>query len=293
MHVYEIFSAAERLARVLEADGEPSHGLVAALDHAACGFAVFPVAQNGKLPAIEFWRELATTGQDQIMRWWARHPKANVGIATAGLLIVDVDPARGGEQSLAALAEAHGPLPDTIAVVSQGGGSHLYFALQGAVAFGGTDVLGRGVDVRAIDGYVVAPGSTIDGRPYSWCTGCAPWERNLATAPEWLAEACSARRQNTIRVGRGTTVTDDETALNLALLYLDHFAPEAVRDERQQAARLVGRRLLSFGLSTETCSTLLVGLWNRFDCYPSLSADEIDAALRQRLPNQQTNFGSL
>lgn len=271
--------AAQRLIQSLAADGEPTRGITSALAHAAFGFSVFPVGVNAKEPAIEFWRELATRDEEQIMRWWARQPSANVGIATATLLVVNVDPTRGGLQSLAALVEQHGPLLATVAVRTQSGGGHFYFRLpSSAVAFGGLDVLGRGVDVRATDGYVVAPGSAIDGRPYSWQAGHSPTECELAAAPGWLVDACSERRRRSLRVGR-RTVTDDDTALNLAVLYLDSFAPEAIGDERLAAARHVAGRLRSFGLSAETCSILLVGLWSRFDCYPPLLASEIEASI--------------
>lgn len=269
--------AAQRLIRSLEADGEPTRGIKAALAHAVHGFSVFPVAPNGKEPAVEFWRELATGDEAQIMQWWARLPNANVGIATAGLLVVDVDPPHGGSQTFAAIVEQHGALPDTIAVTTQSGGAHLYFKLpHDAVAFGGLDVLGRGVDVRASDGYVVAPGSAIEGRPYSWRDGCSPAERELAVAPGWLVDACSVRRSRSLRVGQ-QTVTDDDTALGRALQYLDYFAPEAIGPERHKAATCVAERLWSYGLSAETGRVLLGGLWSRFDCYPPLPPTEIEA----------------
>ncbi len=71
----------------------------AALAHAKAGFSVFPIAPNSKSPPlINNWPNLATNDTRQIETWWAEWPDANIGICTSGLLVVDIDPDKGGER---------------------------------------------------------------------------------------------------------------------------------------------------------------------------------------------------
>jgi hypothetical protein len=67
--------------------------MTAALRYAALGYPVFPCVPSGKAPLTEHGFHDATTEVEQIERWWGQHPTANVAIATAGLLVVDLDPA--------------------------------------------------------------------------------------------------------------------------------------------------------------------------------------------------------
>ena len=60
--------------------------------------------------------------------WWKESPNANIGIATgseAGILVFDIDPRNGGKETLARLKKELGPLPDTVTVLTGGGGRHL------------------------------------------------------------------------------------------------------------------------------------------------------------------------
>jgi hypothetical protein len=69
----------------------PGALLAAALRYAGMGYRVFPCAPGGKHPLTGHGFHDATADPDQIERWWARHPSANVGIATEGLIVIDVD----------------------------------------------------------------------------------------------------------------------------------------------------------------------------------------------------------
>ena len=68
------------------------------------GFLVFPLKPGAKAPPIiEGWQHAATTDEAQVRAWWAQEPNANVGIHCAGMLVIDVDPKKGGYESLQAL----------------------------------------------------------------------------------------------------------------------------------------------------------------------------------------------
>ncbi|MFI6680155.1 bifunctional DNA primase/polymerase [Kribbella sp. NPDC050470] len=94
--------------------------------------------------------------------------------AASGLLVVDVDPAHGGSQSLAELV-AHELVPRTLWVRSGSGGVHLYYRHPGREMQSRPMPKRAGIDIKADGGYVVLPPS-IHHRtrnPYEWGTGPA------------------------------------------------------------------------------------------------------------------------
>src|SRR5207247_2426317 len=76
----------------------------------------------------------ATTDPALIAAWWHRWPTAGVAIATgaaSGIIVLDVDPRHGGDDTLHDRERAHGRLPDTPRVFTGGGGLHVYLAHPG------------------------------------------------------------------------------------------------------------------------------------------------------------------
>jgi KaiC/GvpD/RAD55 family RecA-like ATPase len=151
-----------------------SHGLA----YANRGWPVFPVhgvrgdgactcgksgcQRVGKHPWTKNGLKDATTDQATIRSLFADKPGANIGIVTgtiSGLLVVDWDPRNGGERPPM--------LPETMEVLTGGGGGHIYFRLS-EPARSKSDVM-PGIDIKADGGYVVAPPSRhASGRGYEW-----------------------------------------------------------------------------------------------------------------------------
>jgi hypothetical protein len=195
--------------------------LDSALSLAAQGWHIHPLLPNSKRPALhgeklcprdgacaeghKNWEQRASTNVDKIRAVWETLAY-NIGIATgpSGLVVVDLDipdstepipiqwASRGaacGADVLALIAHDAGEnLPDTFTVMTPSGGSHLYFtAPEGTELRNTAGSLGTGlgwkVDTRAHGGYVVAPGSTVDGRPYRIVSNCDP-----VPLPGWLAD---------------------------------------------------------------------------------------------------------
>jgi len=98
--------------------------LTAALDYARRGWPLIPLhaatadgcscardecSSVGKHPRTEHGLKDATTDEGVIGRWWDKWPEANVGIVTgavSGLVVLDVDPRHGGDESLRVLGES-------------------------------------------------------------------------------------------------------------------------------------------------------------------------------------------
>ncbi len=145
----------------------------------------------------------ATTDSGIIKHWFGyAAPQANLGMTTDRLVVIDIDPRHGGDESFHALEREHGEMPVTWRVLTGGGGEHVLFACPDGVevsSFAAEHMdhppLGPGIDVRARGGYIVAPPSRhISGRPYAWSVDHHPQEVRLAPAPECLIALLAARR---------------------------------------------------------------------------------------------------
>lgn len=166
-----------------------------ALSLAARGMHVFPLRPGTKVPAVRRdWEGCATTEPEQIERWWEASSPWNIGVAAgpSRLLVIDLDAPKvpgtsHGRLVLAALAREAGEVVprDTLTVVTAGGGQHLYFIAPDGLRLTNTaGRLGMHVDTRACGGYVVGPGSVVEGRRYRMTCDAAP-----APVPAWILEA--------------------------------------------------------------------------------------------------------
>lgn len=196
---------------------EPAAGdaAAAAIALAARGFAVFPLRPNAKTPAVpRDWEHAATTDPERLAALF-RDRRANLAVACgpSRLLVIDLDVAKehGGPDCPGAADPragqgdpgrpagaghpAHGAdvlrelaagreIPRTLTIATPTGGRHLYFRMPAGVTLRNTaGRLGPLIDTRAGGGYVVAPGSVIDGLAYRIAVD-AP----VAALPQWLTE---------------------------------------------------------------------------------------------------------
>lgn len=149
----------------------------------SCGHA--DCRQAGKHPATAHGFQDATTDLKIVAQWWRQWPEANIGLRTGETFaVLDVDTRHGGADSLRALLEAHGELPDTVMSLTGGGGKHYLFRARGVR---NKAALAPGLDVRGEGGYIVAPPSLhASGREYMWSPGRAPGDVEIAPMPGWL-----------------------------------------------------------------------------------------------------------
>src|SRR5262245_4905379 len=152
----------------------------------------------------------ATVESGIIKHWWGYlAPQANLAVVTDHLVVIDIDPRHGGDESFQALEREH-EIPPTWRTLTGGGGEHVLFACPDGVEISNVVAeqmakppLGRGIDVRARGGYIVAPPSRhISGRSYAWSVDHHPQDVPLAATPEWLIARLAARAGNDRRVSR-------------------------------------------------------------------------------------------
>lgn len=139
---------------------------------------------RGKQPLVNHWDKVATTDEKQITEWFEdpiwefdlpeqpHTEEIGIGLATGnGLVVLDVDAAHGGLESMGQLfSEYEGRLGDTPVVRTGGGGLHFYFSTEVELRNKDQRGTGRaGIDVRGDGGYVVAPPSIhASGNRYAW-----------------------------------------------------------------------------------------------------------------------------
>ena len=148
----------------------------AALTYASWGWHVIPVVPNGKVPATQHGVKDATTDPEQITRWWAQNPDFNIGIAAgerSGIIVFDIDPRNGGDNSWLEWTDSHGAVPDGAMQMTAGGGFHHIADYTPEIR---SCKLTEGVDLLADGRYFVAFPSTIEGRRYEWEASSDPFD---------------------------------------------------------------------------------------------------------------------
>jgi hypothetical protein len=233
----------------------------AAARYLARGWSVLPLQHGGKRPLFA-WEMLQQHRADAaaLAQWFARWPGANIGVVTgeiSNLIVLDVDPRHGGDDSLAALEQRFGVLPDTAEARTGGGGRHLYFAHPGGLVPNRAG-LAQGIDLRGDGGYVVAPPSRHpSGESYTWATGRSPDETGPAALPRWLLFAHRGPRTR-------------RSLADWRLLVREGVA----EGERNTTIASLTGHLLWHGVDAQIALELMLA-WNRTRCRPPLADDEV------------------
>jgi len=203
--------------------------LQVAIKYAQRGFAVFPLVTRTKEPATAHGCKDATRDPAIITRrWWSRASRG-VAIRTgqaSRLIVLDIDPRHGGDESLADLEQKYGPLPSAPTVHTGSDGKHYYLAyplenlayppgageISCRVGLGGFS----GVDLKADGGYVVAPPSIHpNGNRYHWDVVHDLDSTAIPPVPAWILELAEQGR-DVERVPYKLEPVSEESELRIA-----------------------------------------------------------------------------
>lgn len=136
----------------------------------------------GKHPRDPQWQHGGTDDLQEVARWLAEGD--NAGILTAGFIVVDVDPRRGGLAWLQARRAEHGPFDTRIHKSGALGYHIIYLEPPGVEVRNSASKIAPGIDIKATGGQIVAPGSRHkSGEFYKVLI-----DRPPATATAWLLE---------------------------------------------------------------------------------------------------------
>jgi Bifunctional DNA primase/polymerase, N-terminal len=231
----------------------------------------------------------ASTESGIVKLWWGlRVPDANLGVATEKLVVIDVDPRHGGDESFKQLEAEHGEMPSTWRVITGGAGEHIIFAAPDGVEISNVVAenmkdppLGAGIDVRAKGGYIVAPPSRhISGRSYAWSVDHHPADVPLAPAPDWLITRLTARTTTDFAPDGGTIEPLPSD------VWTELTRPPITEYPDAAAARIVGH------LFRHNCDySLVLGLlhaWNTACCTPPLGYYELKRVV-DRIANREAD----
>src|SRR5262245_8605267 len=77
---------------------------------------------------------LSATTESGVAKHWFGYlvPEANLGVVTDRLVVIDIDPRHGGDESFSALERDH-EMPPTWRALTGGGGEHVLFACPDGV----------------------------------------------------------------------------------------------------------------------------------------------------------------
>ncbi|MEJ3745195.1 bifunctional DNA primase/polymerase [Actinomycetes bacterium KLBMP 9797] len=285
--------------------------LTSALDHAGRGWHVFPLRPSDKRPAFPDhaedactgrdprcrtagrhvgWEERATVDPGRISRAW-RSGRWGIGIACgpSGLLVVDLDRPKtaggpDGIDTFGTLCEQHHD-PDawvTYTVRTGSGGLHLYYRHPptGPRLRNTQGGLGPAVDTRAHGGYVVAAGSTVDGRRYE-----VDGETDPVPLAGWLAARLRPaplppQRPVVLNLGTGRQAAYVHAAIERETA----LVAEAVKGERNHvlysAAIVLGQLVAGGALAERDATTALTDAAGRAGLSPTETARTIRSGLR-------------
>ena len=184
---------------------------------ASLGMWVIPVERESKKPHVVRWQSTgATVDPATIERFWKKWPDANVGVSCgpSNVIVLEVDPRRGGNETIAALLLKYDAdfirTPTVISGSADGEGRHYYFKVEGRRYKTNYDRLGPGIEVKAVGGQVVAPPSVhASGNAYRWESGYGLDNCPMRTLPDWLVALLEPAPPEHPAQSRGRKVTGD------------------------------------------------------------------------------------
>jgi hypothetical protein len=179
----------------------------AACTYASWGWSVHPLKPRSKQPLTPNGLLDATSDLASVLAFWQRWPTANIGIncRASGLLVIDVDPRNGGDDSFWDLQVPLGLLPECPSATTGGGGMHYFFKHPDCDVVG---KLAEGVDLKSRGYVLAAPSTHPSGQPYEW--EIHPREVPLRELEgEWLRRATSPVPMRTDTLVRNPDHDDD------------------------------------------------------------------------------------
>lgn len=258
------------------------------------GYYIFPLSPNSKFPIADLkWRDESTVRISTIEKWWKEKPNYNIGIDTgkSGIYVIDVDIKKGkeGAKSFDALDLMY-DFPNTIVSITPTGGRHHIYKSPMQPLGNTVETLGKGLDTRGWGGYIVAPGSIIDGKEY-YFTPDSPM--TPADFPEWIGEKLKEHRIASKQNNRNDKLSEDrEDDIARAKEWLINVAEYAVEGSGGDHHTFsVAAKLREFGLSADTVLDLMLDNWNE-ECSPPWNPEDLKRKVDNAFSYSQKAQGS-
>lgn len=193
-----------------------------ALRYAKLDWYVIPV-KSDKTPIQGYGLNSATKDPALINKIWTEHPSANIAIACerSGLVVLDIDPRNGGNESLVKLEAEYGAFESVVVAGTQSGGEHRVFKAEPGITYPGT--LGAGLDVKH-RGYILVEPSLGESGVYGWHEGKDPLNGALPSDAPLILQG---------------TARDDEHSLSVKVKPGSVIIAPSVYDELRAALKVI------------------------------------------------------
>lgn len=253
------------------------------------GVKFFPIVKNSKIPQIRDFSNRAVSNLAEVQGWLDHGD--NIAIATGRvadhkfLVGVDIDNKRSprgnwrnGFEAIEWLGMVGKEFPSTWSQRTPTGGVHYLFWSPVPVR-SGTDILGIGIDVKCDGGYLVGPGSSLNGQFYQALTdGVTP-----NVLPDWcIAQLVKSDNTPMLVQSELHSSIDFGMARRRAVEYLSRA--EVTRyGQRNDVGYRHACKLKDYGLPANHVLQLLIDEWR---CEDSLEISEI-----MRIVNSAFSYG--
>jgi hypothetical protein len=257
----------------------------------------------GKHPCIKWAGVDSPTDLADVEYWvrrWGHGRRVNLGVVMGAcnpeICGLDCDPRNGGDETLAALLEKHGPLPETWADETNGGGGHLFFLRPDDLPDTSCVALGNGLEfLQGRHLAIIAPSIHRSGHVYRWRN--KPWEAPLSPLPTWLADMVRAKEEAKRKAGTSVyfnAATSWTPPVDLDRRHLMRRA-RAYVDRMPSAISGAGGDLATFSVACRLVVDFALHEWEAWQilsefnqrCQPPWS----DKALRRKLARAQQQPG--
>ena len=192
----------------------PCYGIIEG--RCTCGSSHAEPKDVGKHPSMPEWNTRASSDAQTVSSWYENSGADNnvaVYCQASGFFVIDIDPRAGGHESFEKFETlVDGALPPTVEAVTgnyshKGGiarGRHLFYKCDENESLVGNLKKNslNGIDIKH-NGYVlIAPSRHFSGNCYEWVPGHAPWEIEMAEAPEELMQVLRRRARRETSLGQ-------------------------------------------------------------------------------------------
>ena len=264
----------------VEVPGSPEALLLGALDWAARGFRVFPLVPDGKVPAFPGWQQSATSDPEIIRAMWTERTAIdpvtgavvdrvmpyNIGYVTDDLVVIDIDVKKDTNARDIYQTELLGDF-DTLEIRTTNDGTHLIYSRPERDRATRVNLEELPIDIKAVGGLAVAPGSVVEGRFYTLVA-----DRSVKPAPAHLVGRIPQARDRGQKTGTALVDLDRPSTIEWATRLVQSYAP-ALKGGRGIACYRLAALLRDYGLSADTAARLIDEFWSP-RCDPAFPAED-------------------
>ena len=250
-------------------------------------FSVIPVGSNKK-PLVKWeTHQKERASADQLRTWWAKNPKANIGLVTgelSGIVVIDVDDPDGGMGALSEyLTISRIPTART-----PRGGLHLYFKAPEKCPPNATGSP-KGVDFRGAGGFIIAPPSVNGiGKGYEWLPGLSLDEIEPPALPVAYIKNLNSFKHGFKGGVLGGEVKDEVTDFKRLQMTSSDF----MEGKRDEALFHIANALIKGGMPVEEAAYVLE-LFALKCCTPPFPLDEAREKIRSALKRNERRDKSI